>query len=236
MRLQKYLASCGVASRRKSEDLIAAGRVRVNGVVVRIPGTTVNSDDIICYDDKEVIPLNKKYLVLNKPAGYLCTKYDSYGRNTIYDLLNDELYNLFYVGRLDFQSSGLILLTNDGEFANNIIHPSKGVVKEYYVVADRKEIPESLLTSFREGVFVDGILYKALSIGYGASRKEVFIELNEGKKREIRMVFKNFKISLEILRRVRIGKMTLSELGISEGSYKLFSKDQLKGLIYGDKH
>ena len=132
MRLQKYLSLCGVASRRKSEQLINEGRVKVNGNKISEMGYKVNLNDIVELDNKIIKPENKIYIILNKPKNVICTHNDKTNRKTIYDII-DYKNKLFSVGRLDKETTGLIILTNDGDFANRVIHPSSNIIKEYYV-------------------------------------------------------------------------------------------------------
>src|SRR5919108_5270737 len=137
VRLQKYLAQAGVASRRRSETLIVSGRVRVNGVVVTELGTRVEPEyDIIEVDGRPVRAAAAEWLALHKPIGYLSTRVDPQGRRTLYELLPPPLRRLFYVGRLDRDSEGLILLTNEGDVAHRLLHPRHGVEREYEVELD----------------------------------------------------------------------------------------------------
>lgn len=234
MRLQKYLASCGVASRRKAEILIAEGRVKINGSVADRPGTKVESGDKVEVDGRPIVMQEKIYIVLNKPPGYLCEKGDKWGRKTVYDLIENSHIrggSIFTAGRLDYASSGLLILTNDGEFANNIIHPSKEIVKKYRVIS-AKNVPQRLIDSFINGIVVEGVSYKALGIERTAQANQVFIRLMEGKKREIRMVYRSFGLDITQLQRIAIAGLTLKNLGLPEGQYKLYTKEQIYGELY----
>lgn len=232
MRLQKYLSSCGVSSRRGSEKIITSGRVKVNGAVVTQLGTKVDSSDIVEVDGEKVTVSTKKYIVINKPEGFVCTRNDEMGRKTVFDLLgkNDDP-SIFHVGRLDMESSGLLILTNDGEFANNIIHPSKSVIKGYNVTSDRI-IDKLLIDNFNKGIEIDGVFYKAVKCIANRDGKSVSIELKEGKKREIRVVFKHFSQNVTKLERVFIGFMRLYDICLKPGEYKEFSYDDLYRKIY----
>ena len=150
MRINKYLALCGVASRRKSDDLIKAGKVSVNGKVVTELGLDINEKkDNVTYDGKEVKLASKYvYYKLNKPKGYICSASDEKGRKTIYDLVTDLDTRVFSIGRLDYNTEGLLLLTNDGTLANRLMHPSHEVEKEYIVVIEGP-IKESELAVLR---------------------------------------------------------------------------------------
>ena len=132
MRLQKYLSLCGIASRRKSEQIICKGRVKVNGYVIDKLGQKINLNDTVELDNKIIKPEKKVYIILNKPKHILCTHDDRSNRKTIYDIIEYK-QKLFSVGRLDKETTGLIILTNDGNLANQIIHPSGDVIKEYHV-------------------------------------------------------------------------------------------------------
>ncbi len=233
VRLQKFLALSGISSRRKSEDIIIQGRVKVNGNIISERSFRVNENDIVEIDNKVIKPQNKTYLVLNKPENYLCTHSDKFGRKTIYDLIKLEDKRLFSLGRLDYNTSGLLILTNDGNFANKIVHPSFNIVKEYYVLTDCK-IKNELIESFIKGVKINDINYKAINIEK-KSDNLVIIKLNEGKKREIREVFKHFKIKVKELKRIAIGNLKLDDLNIKQGQYKLFSYEEIIEKIYAEK-
>lgn len=234
VRLQKYLATCGVASRRKAEEIIQNGRVKVNGEIIKTLGTKVNENDIICVDDKEVKPKTKKYIVLNKPPFYICSKKDQWNRKTIFDLIknNDKDESLFYVGRLDYQSCGLIILTNDGDFGNSIIHPSFNILKGY-LVKSVKAPDEDVINKFLAGVTIENVSYKAKKIERMRDNQTLKIFLNEGKKREIRVVYKWFGYDIIELKRVSIGGLKLSDLGLKFGEYRCFDKAELSEVIYG---
>jgi len=230
MRLQKYLALCGIASRRKSEELIKEGRIKVNNIIITEMGYKINNDDIIEFDNHKISPISKVYIVLNKPPFVICSHHDRLNRKRIYDIVNLN-YKLFSLGRLDYESSGLIILTNDGDFANSIIHPSNDILKEYYVLAD-KYIPQELILNFKKGIMINNIIYKAENVKYYNSKKEVIIQLKEGKKREIRVVFDKYSIPIKILRRISIGKMNLDCLNIKEGEYKILDLKKIKEYIF----
>lgn len=232
MRLQKFIACCGVASRRKSEQLMLEGRVQVNGQTVTELGTKVEESDVVLVDGVECILKKNVYYVLNKPEGYLCTVSDDRGRKTIYDLIDNKT-KLFSVGRLDYNSQGLIIVTNDGEFANYMMHPSHGVTKQYRVESEQN-VPNDLIVRFEKGVNVAGQRYKALAVKK-LDNKTLLITLGEGKKREIREVYKFFKTDITKLQRVKIGNMELSDLDIKIGEYKEFSIDILKKMIFFKK-
>ena len=216
MRLQVYLAHAGVASRRACEKIIAEGRVSVNGTLVTDMGSKVRMGDTVLLDGKPVHPEARKcYVLLNKPAGFVCTLSDEKGRPTAADLLK-ETYSerLYNIGRLDMFSSGAILFTNDGDFAAKIEHPSAQIEKEY-VIETTQDFPPELLTRFERGIRVDGIFYKCRSAA-AVNRRKLRIVLVEGKNREIRRVLDSFNCTIKRLVRVRIGNLELGTLKAGE--------------------
>ncbi|MBP5706276.1 MAG: rRNA pseudouridine synthase [Spirochaetales bacterium] len=230
MRLQKYMAACGVASRRQSEQLIIDGHVSVNGHIVTELGTKVTVNDEVNVDGVRCEYEPKVYFVLNKPRGYICTVSDGYGRKTIYELIDCKL-KLFSVGRLDYDSEGLIIVTNDGEFANELMHPRYGLTKQYLVVSEQN-VPDKMITAFKKGISIGGVFYKASDIYRAEQSNELLITLGEGKKREIRNVYKHFGIKIKTLRRVKIGKMCLDKLDLNVGEYKQILLENLKKMIF----
>ena len=225
MRLQKFLSRAGVASRRRSETLIQAGRVEVNGTVVTQQGTQVNEDDRVTFDGREVhITRKKYYLALNKPAQVLCSNSDPRGRTLAIDLVKAEIpVRLFTVGRLDYLSTGLIFLTNDGDFADAVMHPSSGVEKEY-IVETKDPVPREVLEEYRRGIRVEGVVYQLKSFDYKNARK-VHLVLVEGKNREIREVFMARKLRIKRLHRARIGPVRIS--GTGPGSYRNLTEQEV---------
>jgi 23S rRNA pseudouridine2605 synthase len=212
VRLQVYLAHAGVASRRASEALILAGRVAVNGRVVEVLGEKVQAGDRVSLDGRPLEPEGVlHYLALHKPPGYLCSAADPQGRPLAGELLPRDIRERLYpVGRLDFQSSGLILFTNDGDFAARVGHPSAGIEKEYLVEASGP-IPDQVLEEFSRGLSIEGVFYRARAVER-AGRKALRIILVEGKNREIRRVFSHFHLHPVKLHRLRIGPILLGNL------------------------
>ena len=216
LRLQLFLARCGVASRRASEAIILDGRVTVNGEKIMTLGTKVTEADTVCVDGSEIhLEETKRYILLNKPKGYVCSSSDEKDRETAVDLLKphftERLYN---VGRLDMFSEGLIIFTNDGDFMKKLSHPSSQVEKEYFVETTRP-IPQDLVDKFQNGIRVENIFYKAKKAELTARNKAKFV-LIEGKNREIRKVFEKFEIGIKVLKRVRIGHLELGNLKSGE--------------------
>ena len=229
MRLQVYLAHCGVASRRACEKLIAKGSVSVNGNVITQAGTKVFSGDDVCVDGKKVfIEEKKRYILLNKPSGYVCSLSDEKGRPVAADLLktaySERLYN---IGRLDMFSQGLILFTNDGEFARILSHPSAELEKEY-IVDTSLNLPRGLAQRFEKGLRVDGVFYKCRRAEEINARR-MKIVLIEGKNREIRNVFQSEGAAIKRLTRVRIGNITIDNM--KSGSFRELSNAEVQGLL-----
>ncbi len=220
IRLHVYLARCGIASRRRSEEYITAGRITVNGLPVTELGTKVRPDDKVEFDGRRVSPETEKvYLALNKPKGYVCSSSDHFGRPLAVDLVKDAFptLRLYNVGRLDMDSAGLLFFTNDGDFAERVMHPSSGFEKEYIVTTDRP-IPKKLLDSFRSGVTIEGVSYKIEGYKLHGPRA-VGLVLIEGKNREIRRLFEASSYTVAELVRIRIGIATLDRLKTGEFRY-----------------
>ena len=231
IRIQKYLALCGLGSRRYCENFIKEGRVKVNGNIVDKLGAKVQLNDSVMLDGKELKPLEKIYIVLNKPPKVISSRKDRQNRKTIYDLIDIDRNNIFSLGRLDYESSGLIILTNDGDFGNKISHPSGSIIKEYYVESDKKP-PEELISGFKTGVTVDNVFYRAYEIKKTDNKYALLIYLSEGKKREIRNVYEKYALKIKTLRRISIGGLKLANLNLREGEYKEFSREELIKEIY----
>lgn len=229
IRLQAFLAHCGVASRRASEKIILDGRVSVNGQVVTELGTKVTSDDIVLVDGKPVkLEENKRYVLLNKPAGYVCSNSDEQGRDSAIDLLK-EYYSerLYNVGRLDMFSSGLIIFTNDGDFAARLSHPSSELEKEY-IVDSSLPLPRNLAEEFMHGVRIDGVFYKC-KFAKELNSHRMQIVLIEGKNREIRRVFESRNVAIKRLVRVRIGNVEMNKL--APAGHRDLTQEEVKGLL-----
>jgi 23S rRNA pseudouridine2605 synthase len=225
IRLQVFLARAGVASRRASEEFIRQGRVTVNGEVVCRPGTQVGEGDAVRFDGALLeAESNLRYLALNKPPFYICASSDPQGRPLAKSLLpKDITERLYNVGRLDYRSSGLILFTNDGEFAGSVSHPSRGIEKEYLVEASGP-IPASVIEAFQQGVEIEGEVFRCKNIE-SLGRKSLRVVLVEGKNREIRRVFSHFHLHPERLHRVRIGPVLLD--GLEEGKSRPLTREEL---------
>lgn len=229
IRLQLYMARCGVASRRKCEEIIAQGRVSVNGKIVMSPGTKVTEDDSVKMDNRLIKPARKKiYLVLHKPTKFLCSTEDPDGRSLAIDLIKPAVkLRVFNVGRLDYLTSGLIFFTNDGDFAKKITHPSSHVEKEY-VVTTKKEIPLELMESFKKGIYVGDEFFKLKNYKLNGSNS-VNIVLEEGKNRELRKVFQSQNINVKKVHRIRIGGVKL--IGLNSGHFRHLTDREIRSLL-----
>ena len=229
IRLQVYLAKCGIASRRKCEEIISQGRITVNGKVVITPGTKVSEEDIITYDGRKIRQTKKNiYIALHKPSKYLCSTTDPDDRLLAINLLTPVInYRLFNVGRLDYLTSGLIFFTNDGDFAKKMTHPSTHIEKEY-VVTTKDEIPVELMEEFKNGIYVQGERFKMKDFEFKGSRC-VHIILEEGKNRELRKVFLSRNVSVKKVHRIRIGCIELK--GINSGHFRKLTEREVKSLL-----
>jgi 23S rRNA pseudouridine2605 synthase len=229
IRLQVYMARCGVASRRASEALIEEGSVTVNGEIVTRLGSKVTSQDDVRVSGRRIrLETRQIHVALNKPRRYLCTASDPEGRPLALELLQEDYEErLFSVGRLDYMSSGLIFYTNDGEFARAISHPSSRIEKEYKVET-KKPVPEELLKEYCNGILVEGERYVLESYKYKNPRS-VRLVLLEGKNREIRRVFAHWRIGLKKIHRVRIGDIRLGEL--PSGSHRPLTVKETNSLL-----
>jgi 23S rRNA pseudouridine2605 synthase len=234
VRLQKFLAEAGVASRRASERIIYEGRVSVNGQTVTELGTKIEpARDKISVDGRLLKPKRKLYLALNKPAGYICTRRDPESRKIISELFPEDWSNLVPVGRLDCNSEGLIFLTNDGDFCLKLTHPRYGVRKKYRVTIEGR-VDAELADRLVKGVVHKGEKLKAerarvLVTGNNTSLLE--IELAEGKNRELRRMFEVFQRRVIKLQRIQIGPIKLGELRI--GRWRTLTDTEIKSLLSG---
>lgn len=229
LRLQVFLAHSGVASRRASEQIILDGRVSVNGQVVTELGTKVTAADEICVDGKKIsLEEKKRYVILNKPAGFVCSLSDEKGRPVAADLLKEKYSERLYnVGRLDMYSKGMIIFTNDGDFAARLSHPSSQVEKEY-IVETSQDVSLETAKLFEHGLRVDNVFYKCLHCDVLKARK-IRIVLIEGKNREIRNMLESQNIGTKSLVRVRIGNVNLDDL--RPGDCRELTPAEVKGLL-----
>ena len=215
-RLAKFLASCGIASRRNCEDLIEEGRVTVNGEAVTSPAYNVDPDkDVICFEGRvvETHPNGKIYIVINKPVGYTCSSKDEHAERLVFDLIPRRFGRLFTVGRLDRDSEGLLILTNDGDYAQRIMHPSRQILKRYYVECEG-QFSTSLRRRMIEGFYDNDEFLRALNVEEKSVQKghcSLVFTLGEGRKREVRRLCKDVGLEVTKLCRIGIGALELDE-------------------------
>jgi len=228
-RLSKALAAAGVASRRKCEELIFAGRVQVNGAVVCVPQTLVSwGIDTITVEGRDLTSEEKKvYYILNKPTGYICSSKRIGSKKIVLDLFAGMQERLFTVGRLDRDTSGLIIVTNDGHFAQKVIHPSGRVPKEY-LVKTQNEISHDHLVEISKGAFIEDTWVKPIRVTK-VRKGTLKIIVMEGKKREVRLLVQQAGLAIESLQRIRIGALTLGALPI--GAFRPLSEKEKTALL-----
>ncbi len=230
IRLQKFLANAGIASRRKCEELISNGKVKVNGQVVKELGTKINPNlDEVIYNGKKVETNNEKiYILLNKPIGYVTTAKDQFNRNSVLDLVKIK-ERIVPVGRLDMYTSGALILTNDGDFVNKVIHPSKKIDKTY-IVTIKGEITKEEINNLEEGVIIDEYKTKPAKVKIIKQDKEknqtrIAITIHEGKNRQIRKMCKSIGKRVLALHRTQIGNINVKDLEI--GKWRYLSIDEI---------
>ena len=234
MRINKFLAEKGVASRRHADEMIAAGRVRINGVVATL-GANVEETDEVLVDGVLLSREEKKeeYYIMNKPKGVICTVSDDRGRKTVMDLLPDSVGRVFPIGRLDYETEGLLLLTNDGDLAFRLTHPTSEIPKTYLVRIEGT-MTEKDLNPIRSGVELDGVLTKKCKAHIVETDKaytKVHITITEGRNRQVRRMFEAIGRSVAFLKRVSIGRLKLT--GLDRGEVRPLTEQEiiyLKGL------
>ena len=230
MRLQKYIAMCGVCSRRKAEELIAEGRVTVNGMTAFL-GDSVQETDAVFLDGKPLtLPSAHTYIMLHKPAGYVTTLDDPQGRPTVSELVKDAGKRLFPVGRLDVMSEGLLIMTDDGDAANRLMHPSHGIKKTYSVWVRGEDAAEKtkLLSgplAYEGTVYPGGEVHVVRASG---SRCRIELTIGEGKNREVRNMCAAAGLQVERLVRIRQGELTLD--GLPAGKWRRLTEKEIRWL------
>ena len=230
-RLHKYMASCGVASRRKCEGIIEAGKVTVNGSAVTEPGTKIDTaSDTVYVDGKKLSLPSRKYYILNKPTGYVTSNSDEYGRKTVFNIVKNST-RLFAVGRLDRDSEGLLILTNDGSFAQQISHPRNGISKTYEVITKEKPNKDRI-RSLERGMYIDGYRTAPAEVHMAGRRNGgtvTRITLCEGRKRQVRKMFAAAGLSVKRLKRISIGNF--SDQNLRSGAYRKLKHHELKLIL-----
>jgi len=228
MRLNRYLAQCGVASRRKCEAIIQSGRVQVNDVTIDSLGTLVDEfSDVVSIDGVRILPADKKiYVLLNKPEGYLSTVSDDRGRKTVCDLIPASL-KLFPVGRLDLDTEGVLLLTNDGELAYRLTHPKFYIEKEYLACLDKPIAAKDLLR-LEGGILLEEGMTAPCQARVLKNNRYVVIVLHEGRKRQVKRMFASLNYQVLHLKRTKMAGLTVK--GLEPGTWRYLTAAELKKL------
>lgn len=234
MRINKFLADKGVASRRHADEIISAGRVKINGQTATL-GANVEENDLVEVDGVALTKAEKveKYYIMNKPKGVVCTVSDDRGRKTVMDYLPKDLGRLFPVGRLDYDTEGLLIVTNDGDLAFRLTHPMNEVQKTYMAKIEGT-MTEKDLNPIRSGVELDGVLTKKCKAHIVETHKDytkVHITITEGKNRQVRRMFESIGKTVMLLKRVQIGNLKLR--GLDRGEVRELTESEiayLKGL------
>lgn len=239
VRLQKFMAEQGIASRRKSEDLIRTGKVKVNGHIAVI-GQKINpKKDLVTVGKQKIVPpktRNMIYIMLNKPRGYVTTVSDEYDRKTVMDLIPDIKERIYPVGRLDKDSEGLLIMTNDGSFTNCLTHPSHGLAKVYRVTV-RPAVDDEILYNLRNGIVIDGRKTAPADITVLTEEENrVVLEfvLHEGRNREIRKMCESQGLEVARLKRTAVGSLKLGVL--PQGKYRELTEQEVKKLLRSAGH
>ena len=231
MRINKYLAHCGLASRRKCESFILDGRITVNEEIITDLSFTIKKNDIVEIDGNRInIPRNQEYYILHKPKGYICSNSDELGRKNITSLIKTKK-RIYSVGRLDKDTTGLILLTDDGDFTNSILHPRYKLVRKYYAYT-KETLNLKSINKINKGIFLrrgERVQADIKHIDFVKGKHKWRVILKEGKNREIRRIFLKFDLKVYNLHRYGFGKLTLK--GIDRGNYKKMTKNEIQSII-----
>ena len=232
MRINKYLASCGVASRRGADKLIEDGVVKINGKICSAGDDVSVGHDSVSVNGKLVGSIKQyDYYIMNKPKGYVCTVKDDKGRKTVMDLLPPNNKRLFPVGRLDYDTEGLLILTNDGDLTFKLTHP-KNEVPKTYLVKTEKPVTDADLIKLRSGVIIDGVKTKKCNVRLIETNKtgsKLHITISEGRNRQVRKMFEAVNNCVDFLKRIKIGDLTLS--GLDRGEVRPLNRAEIEYLL-----
>lgn len=233
MRINKYLAQCNISSRRKVEEFVLSGLISVNDVVVKKLSTQISPTDIVKFNGVIVKPSNIKiYYLLNKPSGYITTVKDEKNRHTVLDLIEKSPERIFPVGRLDCATEGMLILTNDGDFANKLIHPSKKINKVYEVIVNKQPSIEQF-AMLEKGVNIGDFVTSPSKISnktkLDKGTYKFDITIHEGKNRQVRKMMESVGLEVVYLKRIKIGSLPLGNL--PTGKYKKLTKKELDLLL-----
>lgn len=236
IRLQKFMADIGIASRRKCEQYISEGKVKVNGTIITELGTKINpNNDVVEFENKKIELKNdkKEYILLNKPIGYVTTVKDQFDRPTVLDLVKEKNIRLVPVGRLDMYTSGALILTNDGDFVYKITHP-KHEIEKSYIATIKGSIEKTEISELEKGVQIEDYItkpakVKILKIDEVKKISRIEITIHEGKNREVRKMCESIGHAVISLHRNKIGSISVKDLKI--GTYRNLKKDEIEKLI-----
>lgn len=231
MRINKFLAECGVCSRRAADKLIEEGCVKVNGKICDI-GQDIDeySDSVLVSGKKINLPNTFEYYIMNKPKGYVCTVKDDKNRKTVMDLLPENVKRVVPVGRLDYDSEGLLIFTNDGELTFKLTHP-KNEIPKTYLVRTEKPVSEKDINTLRQGVIIDGVKTKKCNVRFIENTKtgsKLHITITEGKNRQIRKMLEAIGNNVDFLKRIKIGDLTLT--GLNRGETRKLTNSEVEYL------
>ena len=229
VRINKFISQSGICSRREADKLIKKGVVTVNGEKCLTLGAKIKIEDKVEVNGKIVNPERKVYILLNKPKDFITTKKDTHNRKTVFDLLKGIKERVFYVGRLDRHTTGLLLFTNDGEVAKKLSHPSHKIKKIYSVLLDRN-LGEINLNKIKKGLIIDDELIKVDKINFLDSRKEIGIEIHMGKNRIVRKIFESIGYKVKKLDRVVFGPLTKKDL--PRGKWRKLSSVEIRNIKF----
>lgn len=232
IRLNRFLSESGVASRRKAEEFIKEGRVSVNNKIVKELATIIDDEnDIVKVDGEKVSPQKKVYFLLNKPKGYITTTEDEKGRKKVTDLIKTKL-KIFPVGRLDYDTTGVLILTNDGDFANFLMHPSNKITREYKALLD-KPITDEDKYRLLKGITLDGKKSKFLDLYYPNKehKESLIVKVTEGRNHFVKRMFSSMGYTVKKLERISYANFNVK--GMPIGSYRIISEEEVKK-VYED--
>lgn len=230
MRINKYLAESNVASRRASDKLVEAGKVSVNGKIVTKLGTEIDEmRDVVMVNGVRVTPVkNYQYYMLNKPKGYVTTVKDEFDRKTVMSLIKETAkVRLFPVGRLDYDTEGLLIITNDGDLANRLTHPKNAIPKTYSVRING-EVKDADLEPLRKGILLDGERTnkcKVKLLEFDGKESRIEVTITEGRNRQVRRMFEAIGRQVEFLKRTKVGELKVG--GLSRGEYRKLREDEV---------
>ena len=227
IRLNKFISQSGICSRREADKLIQKGLVKINNKIITELGTKVNVKDVIKVNNKEIKPEKNIYILLNKPKDFITTTKDTHGRKIVYDLIKGIKERLFTVGRLDRNTTGLLLFTNDGDLSKKLTHPSHKVKKIYSVTLDKKVVDSDII-KIKNGIKIDGEIIPVDNIEKLNINNELGIEIHIGKNRIVRRIFESLNYKVEKLDRVMFGPLTKKNL--PRGKWRTLTKDEIRNL------